>query len=95
VSIGGGYVMISNSSFTTVGILYELNNFNPSSVFENALASDPGMVDGNGQFLIKFIFKPMKQYTFVTASYFWNVTGAFTITTFGPGSMNFTDILIQ
>jgi hypothetical protein len=95
VLIGGGYIMISNNSFSTVGFLYELNHFNPSSVFDNALTSDPGHGSINGQFLIAFILKPKKQYTFVTAPYFWDVTGTLKITTFGPGSMSFTNILIQ
>ena len=94
VSVGGSYVMACNSSFVTVGLLYDLNNFNPTSVFTYLLTSDPGLVGENGQFVIEYIFKSMTQYTLVAAAYFWNVTGPFTIKAFGPGSVSFTNILI-
>jgi hypothetical protein len=87
VALSGLYDIKSDSDIDTYGYIYE-GSFNHLYPSENVLLSDDD-TGGNNQFKLIIYLQPITTYILVVTTYKDNVTGAFSILTYGPETMIF------
>jgi hypothetical protein len=82
----GYYILESNSNVDTYGYIYE-DNFNPFNPSENLLLEHDESCDSH-HFKLTAVLQASTTYMLAVTTYYPNVTGAFSIVTYGLNTIH-------